>query len=752
MAVKEENILPKEFWDAFERGLFMSKISLKLSKRLACYREIVAGKVYIESLTKGKYKINILSIRNNFLITITTMEEEKLCGLLHHDLAEKKSEARYYKVSIRKNHPKALELIDRIIKEVDKKVKIERKEMLRGGIASSGPIKKIMISALWRDFISSENTLSSLEKAIIITQEVDLNVSTVVNYALISNYLDVQEEAKKARKLLLKQKYEIPDEMSTIKRKLGPYSLEEVKEIAKSFRELGNIKEVQKYWLKKYKYKIPASTIYSKAKEYKKWEKNMNSNRDYERDYDSKEILPDNFWKAFRHGIYPLKTPSNIAFHIEKYAEILKGLGYAQTIYRSNYVINIIAIKGAFFISMHSKGRYSKQIGTINYNPIQFGGGHKQELRYLENLINREHPIALKLLYKLVKESFDNHIAIDDRPIEIGSLAFEKPIKTITITVKWLEIRMNNSILALDSIAEQIALLVDLDPITVTIYGRDSIVKSVRSDVVHASGILLEKKHDITNLWLEQLNQYPSYQPFEIAEEIGLKLELEPITVVGYARFAENRLVKSQAINSLNPIMEKKHDITYKWLKLKKRNLSITTGQIIETIAFQLNLNPISVAGYARSSDNSSIKGETATVYNILMERRLNITKLWTQIRNLNPGSDIMNPVKEIAKLLGKSQISIASYGRSSFNDIVKSEAIRVYNILMERKYQITEKWLEISKNNLDLNPAEISLKIAQNLKKSPISISNYGISSHNDFVKSEASKAKYALSKLVKI
>jgi len=745
---KETNILSNEFWNAFERDLYPSHITSKLSRNFLDYEKVIAGKAYIASLNKGKYKINILSIKDNFFITITTKgREQKICGLLHYDLKLKKNEASYYKVSIRKNHPEALKIIDKLIRELNKKVKIERRELLRGGIASSRPIKKLVISALWKNLILENSVFSLTEKAKFIGDKVGLDPITVAGYSVQSNYKEVQEEARQARKILTKCKYEVPDETSTVERKKSPYSLKLTKELVKVYNELLNIKDVQKYWLKKYKYKIPASTIYGKVRKFKNWEKNVDEIKDKTK-RDSKQILPVGFWNAFKQGVYYPEIRLDVAFHIEDYAEILEGLGYTRTVYRSNYVINIIAIKDAFFISLHSKGPDSKELGIINYNSCPTKHGKKHELKYIESFMNFEHPIGLMLLNKIRRELFNNHIEVDDNPILSGTLPFKKPIKTIIITAKWIELKRGNPNQPLPEIAEQIALLIGLDPISVGFYGGNSPLKSVRTDTAKASFKLLEQMHDITNLWLEYLDKYPAFLPSEIAEKISLRTNLDPISVVGYGKFSEILLVKSQATIAFTPLMEQKHNITSKWLDLKIEIPSISSEEIVENLALDLDLSPISVAGYGRGSKDPSIRYESSKIYNGIMEKNLNITDLWIQIKVSNPNLSTEEIARKVAMKTGKSSITIASYGRSSHNKSVKSDATNAYKKLMMEKLQITVKWVKFRNSNPRLAPVQIAIRIAQLLDKSPISIASYGICSDNEIVKEEAAKAEYALRK----
>ena len=63
-------------------------------------------------------------------------------------------------------------------------------------------------------------------------------------------------------------------------------------------------------------------------------------------------LLPSDFWQAFAR-VYPPKCGVEVSYHIEDFAKLLEGAGYATSIYFQNYgyEIDLVAIKDVFHIS-----------------------------------------------------------------------------------------------------------------------------------------------------------------------------------------------------------------------------------------------------------------------------------------------------------------------------------------------------------------------------------------------------------------
>lgn len=61
--------------------------------------------------------------------------------------------------------------------------------------------------------------------------------------------------------------------------------------------------------------------------------------------------LPKAFWEAFQEGKYPNHHAGIIAFNLERYADVIEGIGYSRTLYGSDfhqdweYFLNIFAFK-----------------------------------------------------------------------------------------------------------------------------------------------------------------------------------------------------------------------------------------------------------------------------------------------------------------------------------------------------------------------------------------------------------------------
>ncbi len=513
-------------------------------------------------------------------------------------------------------------------------------------------------------------------------------------------------------------------------------------------------------------------------------------------------ILPQEFWQAFEQGIYPPSNQDTLSYHIDDYAKLIKRLGYAHSIYSYEYEINIIAVRGIFFISIFSISNKSRLIGIIDFNQ----GRKKHEVCYSAKRIDN-HPIVTSLLNKLSDELIHKGLKIDERVSGNYTLPFHIPLKSLVCTLQWKQLITNEPNLTPEDRAEIIAkklkvnpitlaksygtystdkavkkeafvasnhlldskynlteqwreLLVsapeltakeraeylatktDLDPVTVAAYLKYSIDDKVRPEANLAFTVLLEAKHDITSQWLELLTEASDLDPRERAEIIATRQGINPVTIAGYGRVSKNKKVKNEAHKAFNNLLDSKHEITEQWRELISSSLELSPKERAESIASKLKIKPSTVASYGKSSLNKKVRNEASQAYSMIMETKHNITSEWLELITNKPALTPTQRAEVIATKKGLDPVTVATYGRASPNPKVKSEAFKAVNILLDSKYEITTKWQNLIENRPKMSPKERAECIAAELHIDAISVSSYGRSSVDKTVKSESNKA----------
>ena len=188
--------------------------------------------------------------------------------------------------------------------------------------------------------------------------------------------------------------------------------------------------------------------------------------------------------------------------------------------------------------------------------------------------------------------------------------------------------------------------------------------------------MLLPKITNITNEWLQLIKNNKNKSPFDIVEELSLKMKKSPITIAGYARFSNNQLVSKGAYEIFHALIESLHNITKKWLDIKKINPQMPPNEIAELISEKLLIKPISVAAYGKHSKNQYVKKEANYAYGLLYEKKYDFTEKWLRIKREQPSFSPIKIVEQISEIVSLHPRTIAFYAQFSRNVIVKREAI----------------------------------------------------------------------------
>lgn len=460
-------------------------------------------------------------------------------------------------------------------------------------------------------------------------------------------------------------------------------------------------------------------------------------------------ILPKAFWSAFLKGVYLEYHTGIIAFNLESYADLLEGIGYTVTLYGSDYgkdwdfFINAVCVKGIALISLHSIAQPDRLIGSIEINPRR---KFKKEKRLLLSYFRKKVkklPEALAILRELGREIFTNtNIELKEIERENGTLQFTQLLKIITSSAIWKNLICENSHLILKERAEHIGNALGIDPISVSIYGRYSLEKDVRYEANKVSRPLLNEKSGITELWQKLTIKNPKLLPEEKAEIIGDETNLEPATVANYAKGSTDTNVKREGFKASKKIQLEKFDLTKSWRELLDNNPHWTPRERAVEAAKDLSIGPLTAASYCKESLDKLVKKDSIVAYNIIVDEKYELTNKWALLINSQPDLNPLEHARILAKQLKLSIGYISMVGAYSRNQKVLRESSVAAKLNGVEKHNITERWEYLIVNNPEIGYVERAILIGEATGIDGISAAGYATYSSNQLVKKEANLA----------
>ena len=445
-------------------------------------------------------------------------------------------------------------------------------------------------------------------------------------------------------------------------------------------------------------------------------------------------ILPQQFWDAFEQGKYPVSLGDLISYHIEDYANLLEGLGYAHSAYRHKHVINIIAIQDVFHISIFMTDEVSP-LGIIDFHKKR----KKHEVCYRERPMDA-HEGSFSLLYAISGELEQRGLELEERVSKGSKLPFVAPMKIMVASVKLQQLIETGSSSTYKEGVEQIATELKLDPISVVRYGTYSTNIKVRAFASKISPVLMNSRYQITSRWRDLIEGHPELAPTERATQIAADLEIDPVTVASYGIASDDKEVKSEAVKAVQILLSAKHDITNRWRDLKVAEPSLTPRGIAESIAEKINRDPVLVAGYGRVSEDDTVKYEAIIAYKTILESRHEITSKWRELLIKEPQLTSQAKAIHIASNLNIDAITVAGYGRVSNDSDVKHEAQVALITLAAEKHDLINKWRELRDRDPNMTPREQVERLATELNLKPVSVARYGKSLQDADIRRDAS------------
>ncbi|MHA2180437.1 MAG: hypothetical protein ACXAAH_03330 [Promethearchaeota archaeon] len=638
---------------------------------------------YNEFPSMSQNRIRYLTKRLREGKNITFMKKDKplkkieLLVTIYFNKFKKINDIYYYIKKTRLANPLCMEIVYALKKELGK-LSLFTLHEIEGKIPFLGKVNKFLTCALWEGFVLRNSGLSLLDKAEKIAKILNLSPLNICKIGTSSNILKVRSEAQKTSRI--------------------------IKEKKKSEKEILELSDLKKSFKKEL-------------------------------------ILSENFWNAFLYDRYLSFIPGIIDYRIENYAYMIQGTGFVESKYFGDYVINIVAIKDLFLISLHviTKQNMDKRPVVIHYDRKR----RKSEMCH-HTAYTDKFPKALSLMNQIRVELFNKGIEIKVKDRRHSGLPFHGPLRSIVCSSIWRDMINTKSKLLPRLKAEYLSNLLKEKTSPLTVCGKStySPYKVVRIEAREALGNFLEEIHEISKRWNRIKRKDPNIAPEIIANLISLECGIAPNTVASYASLSKDDLVKKEGNLANRILSESLHNITQHWNELKQKYPHYTIKQIVEKIAEIEFINPITVIIYGRTSNCIEVRRACEKIQGKLLNSKHNISQYWIELRKAHPTWSPIKIARALSRRLKLGKITVASYALFSENKQVKLEARKAFGVFLLKKYNIEWYWIKALKDTHKIPIEEISIKISLKINISPISIANFAKHSKIRAIKSNAYKA----------
>ncbi len=701
-ALHTVEVLPPRFWKCYSTGTFENSKQL-LEKDLSEYGELLSGLTLVESLKfpnhynfddqglfddQQEFVVNVVVVKECFIVSLhSDSSKYSLIGCAFHSKFATVLECSNHQLTY---HPLAKEIILRIKEELAGKG-IAVSEVIKRRISSEYFLNLLVCSILWRDYIKKNRVDSSKQRLEEVSKTTQLSPATVLARGVYSPFSEVRNEANKLAVSLQKE------------------------------RDLKRLSE----------------------------KKNSKELLAFVQSLKGESILPEEFWSAFENGIYPKQIRADIAYHVEKYANLSEGWLFVHTKYLYNYVINLISTKGAFFVSIHSKRDRVNLLGNIDYNPFNFKP--RQSMTYVEKRMNDNLP-AYHILHKIRRELAQKglEIGVASYSGSANVLRFFGSINRLYFSALWKKMLTEKGVKDEDipnfdneGIAQELSESFNegesdpdryVAPMTVAHYAYQAPDRLVKRSSHYAGNIIRLKLLDLESLVLD----YKSLKDFRtFVELLSKKLGKSPIYISSLLYLSKNKAIKKRAHKLWKVLLFEHHDVENNYIKLKALYPTKTPSELAIALSEKLGKSPYYLLRLGMMTTDSKLRKEMTEGANLLACQANNITEYWDEYQDFDP----FTIIELISDLTGKSTIAIACYSKGSDRSHIERNADYVFKVIMDKKHDITEQWEELIANSVGVSVDDRVNWICKKTRLSPRYVADIGKTSPNDLVKKEAFK-----------
>ncbi len=687
--LNSRTLLKEEFWEAFKKG--WTKYSPQnLSYLFEYLGELMKDKGFVDSFLLYNYLINILTVQEGFFISVhTTGTDNVQVGNLNYNLQNKRCEL-YYINRRALDNPKALQILYKLRREtLAHGIELEEKCITNtGAISFEGPLNILKITGLWsfliklRNFFKvSNNSYHNIIKttAEYIASKIKLDPFSVAAYGRLSPLGDVKHEAIIAYNILYDEKSEVT--------KLW-------KELILNHPELSSIQKAESI---SEKINISALTIAGIA-------------RVSENKIVKKEAI-DAYFKLYailldleERWSWLIKTHPNYSAE-QRIRQLAKELDlnpstiviYGHTCKNEDIKKDISSVKFFFFESFH---KVSELWNGLILN--------RSELTPLEKVKNISRETRLSILTTI---NYAFYSSIKGVRSEAWSARYLHYDEKYNLNKKWLNLMKKSPSDSSSERARKISKDLNISPFTITINLTCSKNLNVRRDARTAHFHILDEKHEITSIWSSLIKKIPTVNSFKRARKIAQLKSLNIFSVCSIGRYSQSPLIRKDARAAITIEYDRRLKITEKWVEIYEKDNLKDPEFIARHLAKKLKKSPSTIAYIAAASPNKIIRSQASIARNRLVDDQYGITSLWLSYMGKHEPDDI---AIKIGKKLKMSPLNISKIMISSKHKLIKKEASIASFRLFIKRYNLEETFIHSIEDNLELEPKEILISIAQ--------------------------------------
>lgn len=149
--------LREEFWKAIRKNSFPNTIEDIIDYNIESFGYLIEGSAYVASKYFGEYVLNIMTIKDLFLISLHVLVKKrinKMPGTIHFDLIKKKSKMCYQQIFMEKN-PKAFGLLNQVRLELfNHGIEVKLRSRIGSALPFKGVLRSIVGASKWYDLIT----------------------------------------------------------------------------------------------------------------------------------------------------------------------------------------------------------------------------------------------------------------------------------------------------------------------------------------------------------------------------------------------------------------------------------------------------------------------------------------------------------------------------------------------------------------------------------------------------------------------
>ena len=580
----------------------------------------------------------------------------------------------YLEVATARDNPIAFSILSKIKRELLKIVEIDDHPRKAGSIYFKRPIKTILVSNLWENFISSRSRLTLVEKAEDISTFLNIGPVTVCKYGKEGPIKEIQVEARKAFSKVNDKRLKITEKWQNLSNLHPNKSALEIADL------IGEIVELNSLTIASYGSESSDKGVKKQA--------HIALKLSIARNHD---LI--NEWKDMKY-VHRIEDSKRIAKELSNKTNLS-----IFTVLHSVLECDDAQIKKdirkilPFFLS--KKHQFDEKLKNLENEPLS-------PLQKIEKVAKRENLKVSSVISTVKFSSNKDHK-------KLAQKAYHENIeKRYNITKNWLNAKNlfpNHSPL---QIVNQLIKIIPIKFSGILYTARYSKNKVVSNEASTILSNYYDENYGITEIWLELLQNSKEKDDLEVLNEVSQKIQKPKRTILFYAVKSPNMKINQLARKLEKKVSEREYEITERYIKYCIENLNASDIWIFSSIANDLNIKNTTAASLGTYSPDKRVRSvayRTIRLLRGIVDKRIPATEKYPKL-NLYDVCDLYYTNKlsleEVASLIGCTVRVIATYMGNqglSRRSLSKSLELRWKNPAKRKKLEEVEWFKKVNEN-----------------------------------------------------